>query len=74
MVRFFNNYNVSFRLNDSDRALVVRGSFDEDAGMRAMHHFYDPVNNKGITIGGEWIHAKQWSEDTLAQATIDPLF
>ena len=52
IVLLFNNYNSGLALNDSDRALVVRGSFDEDAGMSALHHFYDQVNNKVITIVG----------------------
>jgi hypothetical protein len=37
--------------NSTPRGLMMDGSVDEDAGTRALHHFYDPVHTKPITIG-----------------------
>lgn len=47
---------------------LVRGSSAEDDGTRPLQHFYDPVNNRGLKVGFEWMSSKYWSQDTEAQA------
>ena len=50
---------------------MMRGSIDEDAGTRPLHHFFDPVYSRGLTmVGVEFLAAKPWSQDTLAQAGV----
>lgn len=66
MITVFNFYNSQKQLNDGDKNQIIQGSFDEDAGIRSVHHFYDPVHDTGI-LGR--LDAKRWSQDTLAQAT-----
>src|SRR3989344_3066410 len=47
---------------------IVRGSSGEDFGSRPTNHFYDPVNNRGLTVWrGEFESSKQWARDTEAQ-------
>ncbi|MEK7178986.1 MAG: hypothetical protein AAB727_01895, partial [Patescibacteria group bacterium] len=41
----------------------------EDDGLRMLHHFYDPVHNRGLSIANEWQSSKGWARDTLAQAS-----
>jgi hypothetical protein len=31
-------------------AFIAEGAIEEDAGWRAQHHFYDPVNNRSIAV------------------------
>ncbi|MBI4121324.1 MAG: right-handed parallel beta-helix repeat-containing protein [Parcubacteria group bacterium] len=47
----------------------MKGSTDEDHGTRALQHFYDPVYNRGLTIGREFQKSREWAGDTLAQAS-----
>ena len=51
IVKFFNRYFPGLALNDAERMLIMQGSIDEDDGVRFMHHFYDPVFNRGLTFG-----------------------
>lgn len=47
---------------------IIKGSSAEDDGTRPLQHFYDPVNNRGLKVGFEWMSSKYWSQDTQAQA------
>src|SRR3989338_4912933 len=70
-VKFFNIYFPNLELGDTEKELLMKGSVEEDINIRAMHHFYDPVYERGITILGiEWSKSKEWAKDTLAQAGI----
>jgi hypothetical protein len=68
MTKIFNQYD-SRQISAGDGEHVIQGSWDEDAGVRPLHHFYDPIHDQGITLGKEWLHAKAWAQDTIAQAT-----
>ncbi|MBU6415052.1 lamin tail domain-containing protein [Patescibacteria group bacterium] len=69
IVNFFNKNYPGYSLSDNEKLLVERGSVDEDNNTRPFRHFYDPVHNRGLSVAGkEFLSAKQWSEDTLAQA------
>src|SRR3989344_7361048 len=68
-------YNSAFagaKLNEIDRAFAVRGSVDEDAFGRWMHHFYDPVYNRGLSSWGGWASSKVWAQNHQMQARLDP--
>src|SRR3989344_1541843 len=70
-VKFFNIHFPNLELGDTEKELLMKGSVEEDVNVRAMHHFYDPVYERGITIVGiEWSKSKEWAKDTLAQAGI----
>ena len=70
-VKFFNIYFPNLELGDTEKELLMKGSVEEDINIRAMHHFYDPMYERGITIVGiEWSKSKEWAKDTLAQAGI----
>ncbi|MBI4114440.1 MAG: lamin tail domain-containing protein [Candidatus Niyogibacteria bacterium] len=70
IVDFFNIHHPEYKLSNTAKELVVKGSVDEDFTGRWMRHFYDPVYNKGVNYFGiTWQTSKDWAEDTLAQAT-----
>lgn len=74
IIKFFNHYHKNLALSADDAKTVIQGSFDEDDGIRALRHFYDPINAKGLVLGGaEFLAAKYWSQDTLAQASVEPV-
>ena len=74
IVNLFNYYYPDFKISDGEKALMKKGSTDEDIPPRWMQHFYDPVYNRGLVLVKEWEKSKDWSQDTLAQAEYDPLF
>ena len=48
--------NISFtgiNLNADDQASMMKGAIDEDNGTRWLQHFYDPVHNRGLTLGND---------------------
>lgn len=54
--------------SSSEEEKIIRGSSAEDDGTRPLQHFYDPINNRGLKVGFEWMSSKYWSQDTEAQA------
>jgi hypothetical protein len=40
--------------------LVGEGAFDEDIGSRALNHFFDPVNDRPLTILGKELGERSW--------------
>ena len=71
IVKFFNQHYSDLSLSEKEKELLIQGSTDEDEGVRPLHHFYDPVFDRGITIAGiEWQKSKEWAQDPLAQAGI----
>lgn len=69
IVKFFNSSYPNAKFSDEDAKAIIQGSKDEDAPGRWMRHFYDPVHQKGLTYGVEWESSKNWSTNTLGQAT-----
>ncbi len=51
-----------------EEQVMIKGSLDEDESTRPLQHFYDPVNNRGLTVIKSWEASKYWAEDTVAQA------
>ena len=53
IIKFFNKNYPELKLNDEEAKLIIQGSVDEDSGVRYLHHFYDPVYNRGLTMENE---------------------
>ncbi|MBI4134772.1 MAG: right-handed parallel beta-helix repeat-containing protein [Candidatus Sungbacteria bacterium] len=68
IVKFFNLHYPELRINENDTKFIIQGSIDEDSGTRWMHHFYDPIYEKGLSFGTGWMSSKKWAQDTKAQA------
>jgi hypothetical protein len=64
VVDLYNLRNPNRILSDSEKGMMKRGSTDEDDEARWMHHFYDPVYDRGL-----WGFSPSivWANDTLAQ-------
>ncbi|MBI2039018.1 MAG: hypothetical protein HYT22_01930 [Candidatus Niyogibacteria bacterium] len=63
-VDFFNSHFSALKLDDGAKALMKQGSMEEDDGARFMHHFYDPVYERGL-FG--FSSSKEWAEATIEQ-------
>lgn len=53
IVKFFNKSFSELKLSGEDAEIVIKGSIDEDRGLRWMHHFYDPVYDRGLVLEKE---------------------
>src|SRR3989344_3301699 len=70
IIDLFNLYYPEQKILDAEKKLAKNGSTDEDSNIRMMHHFYDPVYNRGIRWSGtQWQSSKEWSMDTMGQAS-----
>jgi len=57
----FYNMNFSENFTDVQKELIIKGSTDEDyPSIRALNHFYDPINNIGIEGSRT---SKEWTTD-----------
>ena len=46
-------YNLNFpnkKLTEEEKQWLMKGSVDEDSGVRMLYHFYDPVHNRGLAM------------------------
>ncbi|MBU1557851.1 hypothetical protein KKC45_02720, partial [Patescibacteria group bacterium] len=66
----FRSYGELFgeKFDSKEVAKAIQGSSDEDDGNRPLRHFYDPINNIGLTIVKSWMSSKEWAQNTEAQA------
>ena len=53
IIKFFNKNYPELKLNDEEAKLIIQGSVDEDSGVRYLHHFYDPIYNRGLVMENE---------------------
>ena len=64
-------YNQKFPDNKISKEFddfLISGSQFEDNAPRWMNHFYDPVNNRGLTaLPGNWLSSKDWAENSNSQ-------
>lgn len=67
MGEFF-NMRQGGTLTPTDIQALARGSVDEDKPFRFFNHFYDPINNRGISKIKTFASSKQWAQDPFAQA------
>lgn len=69
IVKFYNSKYPSRTFSRADSELIIQGSINEDIDTRFFNHFYDPVNNQGLSLPvvGTWPSSKQWGVDTEFQ-------
>ena len=63
----FYNLNFSPKLSSQDKIWIIKGSMDEDQGMRPMNHFYDPVHNIGMA---GFSKSKEWAMSSATQSNL----
>lgn len=70
-IKFFNFSFPENKISNKDSELAIQGSIDEDADIRWLNHFYDPVHNRGFNVAGkEWMSSKEWAQNTKAQTGV----
>lgn len=47
--------------------LIINGSAEEDNGTRPLQHFFDPLNDRGLSVLKTWLSSRIWAQDTEAQ-------
>lgn len=68
-VDFYNAANPQKALTYQQKQWLIKGSSDEDNGVRPLFHFYDPVNNRGLAmVAGA--SSKDWGFGSDFQASI----
>jgi len=75
-------YNKTFpqkSITSRERKWLIQGVIDEDAGLRKINHFYDPVFNETWKLGGAEhlvpaLTAKEWSQNPLVQSFYDSVY
>jgi len=50
IIDLFNHYYPDLKISDQEKALIKKGSTDEDIAPRWMQHFYDPIYNRGLVL------------------------
>ncbi|MEK9175044.1 MAG: lamin tail domain-containing protein, partial [Patescibacteria group bacterium] len=68
IVDLFNLYYPNAKIDDKDKELIKNGSIGEDVDTRWMHHFYDPIYNRGLW---GYSSSKVWALDSFGQASLD---
>ena len=54
---------------------LIAGAVEEDEPPRWFFHFYDPVNNRGLTLKNmSFVSAKQWAQDKVGQGRLSRNF
>src|SRR3989344_4117824 len=69
ILRLYETFHPN-EITSEQKILVEQGSVDEDEGLRALNHFYDPVRDKGVFNN---LTAKDWATNTKAQRNWDKL-
>ena len=74
-VKFYNQHFEN-KISEENKIFLIDGARKEDDTPRYMNHFYDPVNNRGLTgeysFGVDWLSSKLWSQSPMAQKA--PIF
>lgn len=68
IIDLFNLYYPKSKIDDTDKESIKKGSIGEDVDTRWMHHFYDPIYNRGLW---GYSSSKVWALDTAGQAILD---
>jgi hypothetical protein len=75
-ISFYNKQTLVGKISPNLKTFLLDGSRREDDIPRFMNHFYDPINNRGITTDaaitpllpvGSWEAAKYWAKDSANQ-------
>jgi len=77
-VDFYNLFG-SFKINETEKQLMMKGAKEEDDNLRFINHFYDPIFNKtwhflGVENVFPEVTAKEWAQNPLKQAVYDPIY
>ena len=70
-IALFNLYYPKLAFTEDEKQAVISGDIGEDESARWMHHFYDPMFNRGLW---GFSSSKVWALDTKAQAALDPAY
>lgn len=60
-------YNLSYsdqQISEEFKQLLIKGAIEEDAEMRPLNHFYDPIYNKGFA---NYYSSKEWAKSSEKQ-------
>src|SRR3989344_4984347 len=71
IIDFYNQSYSSSQVKDELKSYIVDGSRREDDAPRWMNHFYDPINNRGLS-DPEWgsgFSSKEWAQSDSKQTT-----
>lgn len=70
----FDYYNQNFpeqKIPDEFKAVLVEGAVREDDPPRWLNHFYDPINNKGLSWKNlSWESSKSWAQNDKTQLAL----
>ena len=70
----FDYYNKNFpnqQISEEFKSLLVEGSVREDDPPRWLNHFYDPINNKGLSWNNlSWESSKSWVQNEKTQLAL----
>lgn len=72
IIKLFNHHHPNQALTEEQKQAVIQGSIAEDDGLRMLYHFYDPVYQRGLVLGGIWASSKAWGSTASLQARYDP--
>ncbi len=68
---FFNKKFPDRKIAEEFREDLIAGAVEEDEPPRWLFHFYDPVNNRGLSLKtAAFVSAKQWAQDKVGQARL----
>ncbi len=68
ILNFYNEYYPASKISNDLVNFLIDGVRKEDDPPRYLNHFYDPINNKGLTIGWRsWEKAKSWAQNSKSQ-------
>jgi hypothetical protein len=52
--------SVGQTFSATEKQVIINGTVEEDSGVRWLEHFYDPINNRGLS-NGRFATSKQWA-------------
>ncbi|MBI2035679.1 MAG: lamin tail domain-containing protein [Candidatus Liptonbacteria bacterium] len=65
---FYNERYQNNKISENLKPFLIDGSRREDDAPRWLNHFYDPINDTGLTsIYGDGYRSKEWAEDAEKQ-------
>jgi len=70
-IDLFNQSFPEHKIENKLKEALIIGSEEEDEIPRHLFHFYDPVNDRGLTFKNEqWLSSKKWAEDEQKQIAL----
>ena len=70
-IELFNQSFPEHQIEGELKEALIIGSEEEDTAPRHLFHFYDPVNDKGLTLKNKsWLSSKKWAENEQKQIAL----